>query len=102
MKDACTREVFEETGLHVTPTAVATIFERIMHDPEGRTEYHYVLIDYLCSVNGGNLAAGDDVSQVAWFPKHALADLRLTEGTLPVIEQAFRTARSEAIEPPAA
>ena len=33
------------------------IFERIMPDAEGRAEYHYVLMDYLCRVVGGQLAA---------------------------------------------
>src|SRR5438876_708786 len=45
---AVRREVLEETGLVVEPVRVFEIFERIMRDGAGATEYHYVLIDYLC------------------------------------------------------
>ena len=88
-KGVC-REVLEETGLVVKPLRVVEIFERIMRDASGRVEYHYVLIDYLCRVTGGDLAARDDVSRAAWVAQPDLARYKITEGTLPVIEKAFR------------
>src|ERR1035438_2512704 len=63
LEDAVRREVQEETGLEIEPLAMFEIFERIMPDREARPEYHYVLIDYLCRVVGGQLAAASDVSQ---------------------------------------
>ena len=83
------REILEETGLVIHPLQIAEVFERIMRDSEGRAEYHYVLIDYLCAVAGGELAAGDDVSRAEWVLRKDLPGIRLTEGTLPVIEKAF-------------
>ena len=65
------------------------IFERIILDPQGRAEYHYILHDYLCKVVGGELKAGDDAGSVAWVPRASLKSLQLTEGTLQVIERAF-------------
>lgn len=88
--EAVRREVREETGLQVEPLAVVEIFERILRDAQGRAEYHYVLIDYVCTVAGGDLAPADDVSQARWFPRGDLAGIRLTEGSLAVIEKAFR------------
>lgn len=90
LADAVRREVREETGLVVEPLAVVEIFERILRDGQGRAEYHYVLIDYVCAVVGGELAPADDVSQARWFPRGDLAGIRLTEGSLAVIEKAFR------------
>jgi len=84
------REVLEETGLVVKPLRVVEIFERIMRDVRGRVEYHYVLIDYLCRVTGGALTARDDVSRAAWVARSDLARYKITEGTVPVIEKAFR------------
>jgi mutator protein MutT len=84
------REVREETGLEVKPVRILEIFERIMRDEHGAPEYHYVLIDYLCRVTGGELQAADDASRVAWVPRPKLADYRITNGTLPVIEKVFR------------
>jgi len=89
LADAVRREVREETGLLVEPVAVVEIFERILRDAEGRVEYHYVLVDYVCTVAGGRLAPADDASRVGWFARGDLGSLRLTEGSLPVIEKAF-------------
>jgi len=89
LEDAIRREVLEETGLHVKPLSIHTIFERIMHDESGRTEYHYVLVDYICKVMDGELRPGDDVSRAVWVRRRALQDYQLTEGTLPVIEEAY-------------
>jgi ADP-ribose pyrophosphatase YjhB (NUDIX family) len=82
--------VREETGLAVEPVKLFEIFERIMPDAEGRTEYHYVLADYICRVTGGTLTPGDDVSRAAWVTERELAGYRLTDGTLEVIERAYR------------
>ncbi len=89
LEDGIRREVLEETGLQVEPLSMFEIFERIIPDAEGKPEYHYVLIDYLCRPAGGRLEAASDVSRVAWVAKQNLPDYRLTEGTLAVIERAF-------------
>ena len=93
IEDALKREVREETGLVVEPKMMFEIFERIMRDASGRVEYHYVLHDYLCTVKGGELRAGDDAGRAVWISRGALRDLPLTEGTLAVIERAFSHAR---------
>ena len=86
---AVRREVLEETGLEIEPIALFEIFERIMLDAEGRPEYHYVLMDYLCRVTGGRLGAASDVSRTLWATERDLGGYRLTEGTSAVIERAF-------------
>lgn len=83
------REILEETGLIVEPVRLFEIFERIMRDAEGRAEYHYVLMDYICRVTGGVLAPADDCADLRWVARHELASLRITEGTLEVIEKAY-------------
>ncbi len=87
--DGIRREVLEETGLEVEPVELAEVFERIMPDGKGRAEYHYVLIDYICKVKGGEARAATDVSALAWASRKELAGYKLTQGTLPVIERAF-------------
>jgi 8-oxo-dGTP diphosphatase len=93
LDSAVRREVREETGLEIEPLGVFEIFERIMRDEAGTVEYHYVLIDYLCRVAGGALCAGDDVCRVEWVTPDGLQHLQITEGTLAVIEKAFRKRR---------
>ena len=89
LEAAVSREVLEETGLIVEPLGLFELFERIMPDAQGNTEYHYVLADYICRVSGGTLQAASDVSDVRWVPRRQLCDYLLTEGTLAVIERAF-------------
>lgn len=86
LEDAVAREVWEETGLRVSAEAMATVFERIMPDTEGRCEYHYVLVDFYCKVLDGDLRAGDDSRRAEWFALSELADLPMTAGTREVIE----------------
>jgi 8-oxo-dGTP diphosphatase len=86
LEDAVVRETWEETGLNVEAASIATVFERIMLDEAEGCEYHYVLIDFYCTVAGGDLRPGDDSRRVAWFEMDSLGDLRMTDGTLDVIE----------------
>lgn len=90
LEDAVRREVLEETGLTVRPTTLLEVFERITPGKQQNPEYHYVLIDYVCKVTGGELRPASDVSDVAWVRQQDLGDYRLTGGTLPVIEKAFQ------------
>jgi 8-oxo-dGTP diphosphatase len=94
LAEAVRREVREETGLEVEPAGIVEVFERIMRDEAGRPEYHYVLVDYLCRVVGGRLAAADDVSRVEWVRRRHLGDYRITQGSVPVIEKAFAFRRT--------
>ncbi len=70
---AVSREVAEETGLLVEPVGIVEVVERILHDPpedirdtESRVRYHYVLVDYLCRITGGQLGAGSDAADARW------------------------------------
>ncbi|HEY3936558.1 MAG TPA: NUDIX hydrolase [Bryobacteraceae bacterium] len=92
LEDAIVREVFEETGLQVSSGPIATVFERIMPDETGRCEYHYVLVDFNCTVLGGELSPGDDSSRVEWFEIASLSGLAMTAGTREVIETCCGTA----------
>src|SRR5271165_5915305 len=81
LRDGVRREVLEETGLVVEPGEVLDVFDSIFADNEGRTEYHYVLIDYLCVPVSGEPRAGTDVSDVRWVGEHELPALLVKEST---------------------
>jgi 8-oxo-dGTP diphosphatase len=89
LEDAVRREVLEETGLVVEMLYRFDIFERIMRDAEGRPEYHYVLVDYVCRVTGGQPKPASDVSRIEWVPCDKLREYKVTEGTIEAIERAY-------------
>ena len=93
LDEAIRREVREETNLEIDIVDTIEIFERIMRDAEGRPEYHYVLIDYLCRARDGEPCAGDDVARVQWVRRDELTRYRITDGTPPVIEKGFEALR---------
>jgi 8-oxo-dGTP diphosphatase len=86
------REIREETGLDVEVGQVIEVFDRIMHDVEGRVQYHYVLVDYVCRPAGGTLAAASDVADAAWVDAGALAEFHLTDKAIAVIGQGISLA----------
>jgi ADP-ribose pyrophosphatase YjhB (NUDIX family) len=84
------REMLEETGLHVDVGPVVEVFDRILFDDEGRVRYHFVLVDYVCTVRGGTLASGSDVADVVLADPGDLDEYRLAAKAADVIEKARR------------
>jgi 8-oxo-dGTP diphosphatase len=79
LHDGVRREVLEETGLIVEPGDLLDVFDSIFTDEDGQTEYHYVLVDYLCRKISGQATAGTDVSDVKWVSEGDLAAIGLRD-----------------------
>ena len=82
------REVREETGLQVRVEQVLEVFDSIIPDASGRTQFHYVLIDFLCVAIAGELRAGSDVAEAVWARVDDLEKFKLTKNALLAIEKA--------------
>jgi len=89
VREAAVREAREETGLIVEPGDLLGVYDRILHNPEQRVQYHYVLVDFLCRPVGGELQAADDAAEVRWFTREELPALNLAEDTLDVVGKGF-------------
>ncbi len=92
LREAVVREAKEETGLAVTPDELLGVYDRLIRDDEGRTRYHYVLIDFLCRQVSGGLLAADDAADVQWFTQEELKGVSLAPETLDVILKGFEKA----------
>jgi 8-oxo-dGTP diphosphatase len=77
-EEAVVREVHEETGLVVT----AGSFIGSVRRPAGQPGTELDIRDYLATITGGRLAAGDDADDVMWAAPADLRGLPLTAGLL--------------------
>lgn len=89
LRQAAEREALEETGLAVKAQDVLEVLDRIIPGQNGRTQYHYVLVDFLCERTGGELHAGGDAAEVAWAAEDELDKYGLEQPALAVIRKAF-------------
>ena len=94
LRGAAEREALEETGLLVEAGEVLEVLDRIIPGDDGRTQYHYVLIDFLCRLKSGELRAGGDAMQAEWVGVSDLDLYRLEQPAREVILKAFESARS--------
>lgn len=87
LERALAREIREECGLEVRVGPLLEVIE-LIDEP-----VHYVILDYVCTVVGGSLRAGDDASEVAWVAAYDLAEYAVTEAVARVVSRAIADER---------
>lgn len=95
--EGAAREVLEETGIAVTPIEVITSIDRIHRDEDGRVQFHYVLVEWLCIASERCApACGDDAAEACWVPCEEVfsAAYDLGAATLGVIRKALLLAET--------
>ena len=88
LEAAIVREVREETGLEVSVGPIVDVLDRLLYDRDGRVQYHYVLVDFLCRPSGGVVCCASDAEAAEWAPLDRLESYGLAEKTREVIEKA--------------
>jgi ADP-ribose pyrophosphatase YjhB (NUDIX family) len=94
LREAAVREAREETCLTVEPAELLGVYDRLVRDDDGRTRYHYVLVDFLCRKTAGEPRAAGDADEVRWFTLEETGTLALPEDTAEVIQLGFQKSRS--------
>ncbi len=93
LREAAIREALEETCLAVETADLLGVYDRVLRDHDGRTLYHYVLIDFLCRRVAGEARASGDADEVSWFTSEEIGKLKLAEDTAEVIRLGFQKTR---------
>ena len=86
--EAVKREIKEETGLTVVILGVTAVLERIYRDSDDRIPYHYILIDFICEYEAGDLRPASDIDDARFVAAADLNSLDLPEFTARVIKRA--------------
>jgi ADP-ribose pyrophosphatase YjhB (NUDIX family) len=105
LEQGVVRELAEETGLDVQVIELIEVFERIFPAPPNadgtpgdpsRPQYHFVILDYLCEIRGGTIAAASDALEFAWAREEDLAKYDVTVAVKRVMRKAFKRAQERA------
>ncbi len=75
---AVVRECKEETGLDSENPVLIDAVSNVDLDEQGKVKYHYVIIDYLVHVKGGQAEAASDAMELRWVPFDEVEALDLT------------------------
>jgi mutator protein MutT len=89
LADAVAREVLEETGLRVRVGSLIEVLDRVHRSSDGRVEYHFVLLDYRCTVLSGVLSHGSDASDACWVSRDDLPKYQLSDSAIRVVTRAL-------------
>jgi 8-oxo-dGTP diphosphatase len=92
LEEALVREVLEETGLAVEVGPVVEVLDRVQRAADGRIEYHYVIIDYLCRPHGNTLICGSDADDVKWAAVGDVVQHQVTRQVREVVDKAIALA----------
>jgi 8-oxo-dGTP diphosphatase len=101
IREAVRREALEETGLVVDVGPVFTVIDNVVPGEQGRTRYHYVIIDFLARPVGGTLQAGSDVDGVCWASLADLEGLEMTEKAGQIARRLLADSRNPPQDPSA-
>jgi 8-oxo-dGTP diphosphatase len=88
LEEALIREIMEETGIDIEVGPLVEVVERIFLDDDGKVEYHYVILDYLCFASLVEPKAGSDAAQAIWVRFDDLSQAGLTPDTEAVVRRA--------------
>ncbi len=93
ISDCCRREVYEETGIWVTPEKIVAVADRRIDG------FHYVIIDFLARLDQNSPQEpnpGSDALEAGWFSIDKDLHLPLVDGLIEVIAAGKRINAGEA------
>jgi len=79
VQDAMVREVKEEVGFDVEAVKLTDVVDTVTLDANGRVQYHFVVVNFLARVVGGELKTATDILEAKWVPFDEVEACNLTK-----------------------
>jgi ADP-ribose pyrophosphatase len=86
-KDAAVREVYEETGLEIVILDLLDVVDKIITDDSNRIKYHFIIVDYLAKVYGGQLNPSSDATDARWVAVSDISKYQLSPTLLKLLKE---------------
>ncbi len=79
VQDAMVREVKEEVGFDVEAVKLMDVADTITLDSNGRVQYHFVVVNFVARIVGGELKTATDILEARWVRVDEVEKVDLTE-----------------------
>lgn len=90
LQAAAEREILEETGIVIRAGEPVFTFDAIVRDPDGRIQYHYVIVDLAAEYVEGTPAPGDDALSARWVSAAEMEALEVSPVTRRLLRSRYR------------
>jgi ADP-ribose pyrophosphatase YjhB (NUDIX family) len=88
LEQAVVREVREETGLVIEPSALAGYRQVISRDAVGKIARHFVILPFAARYLAGEIALNAELAEAAWLWPTEISGLSTTEGLADIVTAA--------------
>lgn len=90
LQEAAEREIQEETGIIIRAKKPVYTFDVIERDDQGRTRFHYVIVDLLADYVSGKPNPRSDASEARWVTSRELEGLPVSRITKEVLKKTLQ------------
>ena len=93
--EAGKRETREELGVEIEVEELFQVSEELIRDAEGKTRYHFVLVDFLAKVSpeGATITLNEESEAFKWFDPEQVDALEASENTRAIVGKYRRERR---------
>ncbi len=86
LRECAARELLEETGVKAAIGECVYVFDLIERDPDGKIQFHFVVVDFAALYISGEARGADDADEARWFTPEELSQAVVSGNTLKALQ----------------